>query len=97
MHRRPRFASSTVTLAAVALLGGGLACAQVSGISGPNGSSSIAMWFLGPGVISCCPGLTDLYWAQSTATITNNSGDPNPTVQWFTDTPGSVQFLRSEQ
>ena len=34
MHRRPRFASSTVTLAAVALPGGGLACAQVSGISG---------------------------------------------------------------
>lgn len=86
---------SKVHLSVVALMllvGVGSAQAANSTVAGPNGASSVAVWFLGPGVPSCCVGLTNMYYSTSTATITNNSGDPNPAIQWVTDTPTSLEI-----
>jgi len=87
--------SSISAIFAVALVYGAsnVASGQVSGINGPDGSTSAAMWFLGHGIASCCTGLApNLYFAQTTAVLTNNSGDPTPTIVWSTDTPDSLQI-----
>ena len=62
-------------------------------ITGANGATSAAFWYLGGISPNCCPSLTNKYWTIWAVTLTLNTPHPNPTVQWFTDSPTKLQIV----
>jgi hypothetical protein len=60
-------------------------------LTGPGGSSSVAFWYLG-GAPACCDGLTYKYWVSSTAYLTLNTQNRNPTISWYTDSPSRLSI-----
>ncbi len=70
--------------------------AQPPTVYGPNNSSSVAIWYLGPGITSCCTGMPNRYYAQSVLTaVPPNNGDPNPVIDWSTDSPSRLSISPS--
>ena len=56
-------------------------------ISGPNQSTSVAFWYLGG-----APTI-DGFYTYTVLTVTPpNNGDPTPTIQWSTDSPGKLSI-----
>ena len=70
--------------------------AQQPTVYGPGNSSSVAFWYLGNGILSCCNGLTNRYYAQSVLTmVPQNNGNPSPSIQWSTDSPSRLSISPS--
>ena len=61
-------------------------------ITGPNGESSVAFWYLGGVTPGCCSDLTNWYWTQWSIKLIPNTSDPNPTISWSTDSPSKVSI-----
>ena len=61
-------------------------------IVGPNNSTSAAFWYLGGFIQSCCVDIPNLYYAQWPLYLYTNTTDPNPTIQWSTDSPSKVEI-----
>lgn len=70
--------------------------AQPPTVYGPNNASSVAFWYLGPGINSCCTSMPNLYYAQTVLTIVpTNNGNPNPSIHWSTDSPSRLSISPS--
>ncbi|HLH41900.1 MAG TPA: hypothetical protein VKV74_02850 [Bryobacteraceae bacterium] len=69
-----------------------LALAQgVPVVTGPNGAAAVAFWYLGGITPGCCNDGA-YYYTQSVLYLQPNTTDPNPSVQWITDSPSKVQI-----
>jgi hypothetical protein len=61
-------------------------------ISGPNGAPSAAFWWLGGVTPDCCGGMPSKYYTVWDIFLTTNTANPNPTVQWSTNSPTKVSI-----
>jgi len=61
-------------------------------ITGADGATSAAFWYLGGVSPNCCPSLINKYWTIWAVTLALNTSNPNPTVQWFTDSPAKLEI-----
>lgn len=64
-------------------------------ITGPNGATSAAFWYLGGVTPSCCPELTNKYWTVWQINLAANTQNPSPVVQWSTDSPSKVVITQA--
>lgn len=95
MKTRIRTARVPVQILLAVLVISAFTPAVAQTLTGPNGSYSIAFWYLGKdgsgnNIASCCYGLTNLYWASSTlylsAVYTSPSFTSSASDAWFVDT-----------
>ncbi len=94
MEARMRKARLPVQILLAVLVISAFTPAVAQTLTGPNGSYSIAFWYLGKdgsnnNITSCCYGLTNLYWASSklylSAVYTNPSFTSSASDAWFVD------------
>ncbi len=64
-------------------------------ITGPNGASSAAFWYLGGVTPNCCADLTYKYWTVWQINLAANTPNPSPVVQWFTDSPSKLLITQA--
>lgn len=61
-------------------------------ITGANGATSAAFWYLGGVSPNCCSDITNKFWTIWAVTLTTNTSDQHPTIVWSTDSPTKVQI-----
>jgi hypothetical protein len=93
----PSLVSRTITKVLVALLWAGSVYGQtapvITSTNGQQTTNYAAFWYLGGITPGCCSDTPNGFYTQWPVYLTTNTQDPNPSIQWSTDSPARLQIV----